>query len=153
MDAAPLCFFGEVLAERKLSGKARQELSSLEVPVDELGNLRFYGRYNTSNTTQQLSATMISVRNTVDRLDKPSAYYLGKARRFPRDTDAMVRISADDHLLQNKKRKFSHDRDDSESQPAEDPLDPLRNATTLYVGNLYGRLILLVPVCLTLIIA
>ncbi|GAD93108.1 nuclear cap-binding protein subunit 2 [Paecilomyces variotii No. 5] len=57
---------------------------------------------------------MTIVRNTVDRLDKPSAYYLGK----------------------NKKRKFSHDRDDSENQPAEDPLDPLRNATTLYVGNL-----------------
>lgn len=41
---------------------------------------------------------------------------------------------------QNKKRKFDKDRDDREEreksqEPAE---DPLKDATTLYVGNLYG---------------
>ncbi|MCJ1473038.1 nuclear cap binding complex subunit [Lambiella insularis] len=57
-----------------------------------------------------------ATRNTVDRLDKPSAYYLGK----------------------NKKRKFDRDRDDREEreQTPEEQEDPLRDATTLYVGNL-----------------
>ncbi|KAE8163064.1 hypothetical protein BDV40DRAFT_147212 [Aspergillus tamarii] len=53
----------------------------------------------------------VSPRNTVDRLDRPSAYYLGK----------------------NKKRKYSQD----EPEKAEgDSSDNLKNATTLYVGNL-----------------
>ncbi|KAJ5523352.1 uncharacterized protein N7503_003283 [Penicillium pulvis] len=47
--------------------------------------------------------------NTVDRLDRPSAYYAGK----------------------NKRRR---DRDDEKEQ--EDPNSKLHNATTLYVGNL-----------------
>ncbi|KAJ5122734.1 hypothetical protein N7526_009671 [Penicillium atrosanguineum] len=50
--------------------------------------------------------------NTVDRLDRPSAYYVGK----------------------NKRRRYN-DRDD-EKPKEEDPTDKLRNATTLYVGNL-----------------
>ncbi|KAI9822995.1 MAG: nuclear cap binding complex subunit [Thelocarpon impressellum] len=54
---------------------------------------------------------MPAVRNTVDRLDKPSAYYLARS----------------------KKRK--HDRDDRGRSP-EEPEDPLKDATTLYVGNL-----------------
>ncbi|MCJ1234853.1 nuclear cap binding complex subunit [Varicellaria rhodocarpa] len=58
------------------------------------------------------------LRNTVDRLDKPSAYYLGK----------------------NKKRKFSTPHDDREAaepeKPSEEQEDPLKDATTLYVGNL-----------------
>lgn len=53
----------------------------------------------------------VSPRNTVERLDRPSAYYLGK----------------------NKKRKYSQDDAD---KVAEDPTDNLKNATTLYVGNL-----------------
>ncbi|KAI9861710.1 MAG: nuclear cap binding complex subunit [Vezdaea acicularis] len=55
-------------------------------------------------------------RNTVDRLDRPSAYYLGR----------------------NRKRKFDRDRDEREEReksPAEEE-DPLKDATTLYVGNL-----------------
>ncbi|PLB33942.1 nuclear cap-binding protein subunit CBC2 [Aspergillus candidus] len=52
----------------------------------------------------------ISVRNTVDRLDRPSAYYISK----------------------NKRRKYSQD----EEPPTEEAPDPLQNATTLYVGNL-----------------
>ncbi|EEH37088.1 nuclear cap-binding protein subunit 2 [Paracoccidioides lutzii Pb01] len=49
------------------------------------------------------------MRPTIERLDKPSAYYLSK----------------------NKRRKFG-DRDGTQ----EDPVDPLKDATTLYVGNL-----------------
>jgi hypothetical protein len=45
-------------------------------------------------------------------------------------------------LSQNKKRKFDRDRDRDERdggdrQHEEDPADPLKDATTLYVGNLY----------------
>ncbi|GAT30297.1 small subunit of nuclear cap-binding protein complex [Aspergillus luchuensis] len=54
------------------------------------------------------------VHNTVERLDRPSAYYLGK----------------------NKRRKFSHD----EAEKPEDPVDNLKDATTLYVGNLCGEI-------------
>ncbi|RMJ06842.1 Nuclear cap-binding protein subunit 2 [Fusarium euwallaceae] len=53
------------------------------------------------------------VRSTVERLDRPSAYYQGR----------------------NKRRR---DRDDGENgeNAGEPPVDPLANATTLYVGNL-----------------
>ncbi|KAJ5617348.1 hypothetical protein N7537_002462 [Penicillium hordei] len=51
--------------------------------------------------------------NTVDRLDRPSAYYVSK----------------------NKRRRFN-DREDDESQQQEKPDEKLKNATTLYVGNL-----------------
>lgn len=42
-------------------------------------------------------------------------------------------------LLQNKKRKLHQESDsrDSNSKPTGEHEDPLRNATTLYVGNLY----------------
>ncbi|KAF4875984.1 Nuclear cap-binding protein subunit 2 [Colletotrichum siamense] len=59
------------------------------------------------------------VRNTVERLDRPSAYY--HSRRS---------LS-----LQNKRRRNDH-RDDEDSRPAEPAEDPLAHATTLYVGNL-----------------
>lgn len=53
-----------------------------------------------------------AVRSTVERLDRPSAYYQSR----------------------NKRRR---DRDDDDHDaPAEPPVDPLANATTLYVGNL-----------------
>ncbi|EXM31069.1 hypothetical protein V3481_013532 [Fusarium oxysporum f. sp. vasinfectum] len=51
------------------------------------------------------------VRNTVERLDRPSAYYQNR----------------------NKRRR---DRDDDHDQPSEPQADPLASATTLYVGNL-----------------
>ncbi|GFP59421.1 nuclear cap-binding protein subunit 2 [Trichoderma asperellum] len=51
------------------------------------------------------------VGSTVERLDRPSAYYLSR----------------------NKRRR---DRDDNAEEPAESAVDPLANATTLYVGNL-----------------
>ncbi|KAL8947529.1 MAG: hypothetical protein Q9222_006204 [Ikaeria aurantiellina] len=56
-------------------------------------------------------------RTLIERLDRPSAYYLGR----------------------NKKRKYNRDRedrDDRDKTPEEPPEDPLKHATTLYVGNL-----------------
>ncbi|KAL4917218.1 small subunit of nuclear cap-binding protein complex [Aspergillus aurantiobrunneus] len=49
-------------------------------------------------------------RNTVERLDRPSAYYVGK----------------------NKRRKYGIDG----PEEPRDPMEGLRDATTLYVGNL-----------------
>ncbi|PMB73407.1 Nuclear cap-binding protein subunit 2 [Beauveria bassiana] len=57
------------------------------------------------------------VRSTVDRLDRPSAYYQNKARL----AQAMQRDRDDDRQADSE----------SKSQP-----DPLADATTLYVGNL-----------------
>ncbi|RQM08524.1 hypothetical protein DH86_00000249 [Scytalidium sp. 3C] len=57
-----------------------------------------------------------TLRNTVDRLDKPSAYYQGrKKRRYERDNG---------------------DKDEKEEAQEEPEDDSLKNATTLYVGNL-----------------
>lgn len=59
-------------------------------------------------------------QNTVDRLDRPSAYY---------------------HNRNSKQRRRREDRDGDvdvgmKEKPQEPEEDPLRNATTLYVGNL-----------------
>jgi nuclear cap-binding protein subunit 2 len=56
---------------------------------------------------------MAIVRNTVDRLDKPSAYFNSRSKRRRTDRDA---------------------RDEEEPEQPVD--DPLKDATTLYVGNL-----------------
>ncbi|KAK8049991.1 hypothetical protein PG994_011721 [Apiospora phragmitis] len=73
-------------------------------------------------------------RNTVERLDRPSAYYLNRT------------ILTNSGLQNNKKgrRNDRNNRDEKDGdtemannqQPEEPPEDPLRNATTLYVGNL-----------------
>jgi hypothetical protein len=44
--------------------------------------------------------------------------------------------------FQNKRGKYDrHDNRDEEEKPKEEPAeDPLKDATTLYVGNLYGIL-------------
>ncbi|KAG8531365.1 Nuclear cap-binding protein subunit 2 [Bacidia gigantensis] len=62
-------------------------------------------------------------QTTIDRLDKPSAYYLGR----------------------NKKRKFRERDDDDVGREAayrektpEEQDDSLKDAATLYVGNLYA---------------
>ncbi|KAI4187704.1 MAG: hypothetical protein LQ348_004036 [Seirophora lacunosa] len=70
------------------------------------------------------------VRSTIERLDRPSAYYLGK---LPAGLPLTLKV------LQNKRRKFNRDRDDRDDRertPEEPPEDPLKDATTLYVGNL-----------------
>ncbi|MCJ1349225.1 nuclear cap binding complex subunit [Peltigera leucophlebia] len=57
-----------------------------------------------------------TLRSTVDRLDKPSAYYLGR----------------------NKRRKSNRDLDDRDERERSPEVveDPLKDAATLYVGNL-----------------
>ncbi|KAJ0104350.1 hypothetical protein J7T55_011134 [Diaporthe amygdali] len=60
------------------------------------------------------------VRSTVDRLDRPSAYYTTSGQQF-------------------NKRNRRNDRGDEhngDAEPEQPPEDPLANATTLYVGNL-----------------
>ncbi|KAI6248336.1 Nuclear cap-binding protein subunit 2 [Erysiphe necator] len=56
------------------------------------------------------------LRNTVDRLDRPSAYYQGRKKKRAND------LEVDD------KEKDTLTEDNNE--------DPLKNAATLYVGNL-----------------
>ncbi|KAI5459942.1 nuclear cap binding protein subunit 2 [Mariannaea sp. PMI_226] len=55
----------------------------------------------------------MGARSTVDRLDRPSAYYNSR-----------------------NKRRRDRDEDENMDAPAEPAVDPLANATTLYVGNL-----------------
>lgn len=43
------------------------------------------------------------------------------------------------HCTQNKRRRFN-DREEDEPQQQEKPDDKLKNATTLYVGNLYANM-------------
>lgn len=69
-------------------------------------------------------------RTTVDRLDRPSAYYVGKV--FSHPVRCMPATLTDS---QNKKRRYSYDEGDRH----DNPLDTLANATTLYVGNLYAN--------------
>jgi len=61
-------------------------------------------------------------RATVERLDQPSAYFTSRA------------------ASQNKRRKFDRDQrdgdDDTNMQNDQPEEDPLKDATTLYVGNL-----------------
>ena len=75
---------------------------------------------------------------TIERLDRPSAYYLGRVSLgFPEFTAAL-------HLAnlqyQNKKRKFGREDEDFGKADGE-PEDPLKDATTLYVGNLYAAML------------
>lgn len=45
-------------------------------------------------------------------------------------------------ICQNKKRKYGRDRDDDDvgrQKTPEEPEDPLKDAATLYVGNLYAK--------------
>ncbi|PWI64874.1 hypothetical protein PCL_08507 [Purpureocillium lilacinum] len=70
-------------------------------------------------------------RSTVDRLDRPSAYYQSRVRRANpyHKPLPLLKLTA----VQNKRRR---DRDDDHEAPPEPAVDPLANATTLYVGNL-----------------
>lgn len=66
-------------------------------------------------------------RSTVERLDKPSAYYANKSHKRRR-TDSGYRGDrgeGDDTKDQQQ-----------EAQQPEDEVDLLKDATTLYVGNL-----------------
>ncbi|KAF2224179.1 nuclear cap-binding protein subunit 2 [Elsinoe ampelina] len=57
----------------------------------------------------------VRLRNTVDRLDKPSSYVTSKYKN---------------------KRKFHNDPEPNERAPSPDIDEKLKTATTLYVGNL-----------------
>ena len=79
----------------------------------------------------------LPMRSTVDRLDKPSAYYLGKVR-FILLAPFVDHKSMLTSKQQNKKRKYNRDRDDRDDRDRtpEEQEDPLKDAATLYVGNL-----------------
>lgn len=82
-----------------------------------------------------------AMQTTVDRLDKPSAYYLGRVGAYHTCTMLFIRLI---HIVvcQNKKRKYGRDRDDDDvgrQRTPEEPEDPLKDAATLYVGNLYVK--------------
>lgn len=77
------------------------------------------------------------LRNTVDRLDKPSAYYQS---RVGHPTVLCILRLTDMALHFQNKRKYNRADDGQEERPRtpEEPAeDPLKDATTLYVGNLY----------------
>ena len=74
--------------------------------------------------------------NTVDRLDRPSAYYVGKVRESTAAAWLPTRPPEVLTRLQNKRRSRYNDRDEDEPE-REDPMTKLKDATTLYVGNLY----------------
>ncbi|KAI3336456.1 nuclear cap-binding protein subunit 2 [Xylariaceae sp. AK1471] len=68
----------------------------------------------------------VGVRSTVDRLDNPSAYYHNRNNNKRRRTD---------HGRDGRDGKDG-DTEMADAKQEEPPEDPLRNATTLYVGNL-----------------
>lgn len=87
---------------------------------------------------------MPAFRSTIDRMDKPSSYTASKVIALPSPPSKL----ANGHL-QNRKRKRNQDRerrrdgpDDEdrerrrEQSPQHDFEDKLKDATTLYVGNL-----------------
>ena len=75
----------------------------------------------------------IAERTLIDRLDKPSAYYLGRV-----SCSACLSIPSVSKLMggghQNKKRRYGGDEEIGRADA--EPDDPLKDATTLYVGNL-----------------
>jgi hypothetical protein len=80
-----------------------------------------------------------AVRNTVDRLDRPSAYYQGRVRVIIPSFGLTIT-----DFIQNKRKYIRDERDgEREKTPDEPEEDPLKDATTLYVGNLYVYLALI----------
>ena len=82
-------------------------------------------------------------RNIFDRLDKPSAYYLGRVSRYSLALHFTIQpnvVLIMGRFTQNKKRKYSRDDEDEQERTPEESEDNLKDATTLYVGNLFVRL-------------
>ncbi len=83
---------------------------------------------------------MVAQRTTVDRLDKPSAYFNNRVK--PHDDELSSPSSRTDlrsRNLQNKRRRPDRRDGDDDFEARQDqpePEDPLKDATTLYVGNL-----------------
>lgn len=65
---------------------------------------------------------------TIDRLDRPSAYFVGKVGLFH------LNINHSSSESQKKRRYNQEHNDESAQQKPQE--DPLKDATTLYVGNL-----------------
>lgn len=123
-----------------LSPLQQQLLSTQTLPFDQLQQFYYLCAYTQLSLTvflqlvihQRLSDQSPKMRNdvraTVDRLDRPSAYYHNRVRHSPRQN-----ILQRANTSQNKRRR---DRDGDE-EITEPQVDPLADATTLYVGNLY----------------
>ncbi|KAI1302565.1 nuclear cap-binding protein subunit 2 [Xylaria venustula] len=73
----------------------------------------------------------LGVRSTVDRLDVPSAYYTSRNNKKRRNDHGR-----DGRDGKDGKDGKDGDTDMADAKPEEPPEDPLKNATTLYVGNL-----------------
>lgn len=77
-----------------------------------------------------------SNRNTVERLDKPSSYAASKVAASI-STDI---APSSNFTLQNRRRKYNRDGDEGDRREKTPEFeDKLKDATTLYVGNLYVR--------------
>ena len=76
---------------------------------------------------------LYTLRNTVDRLDKPSSYTANKVPCFHN-----FEIKFSTKSSKNRKRNRNQRDDDREGGREKTPEfeDKLKNATTLYVGNL-----------------
>ncbi|PGH23634.1 nuclear cap-binding protein subunit 2 [Polytolypa hystricis UAMH7299] len=77
------------------------------------------------------------MRSTVERLDRPSTYYASKVTRASLTTVLWVSSLRQPSNFavkpQGKRRRY---QEPEAAKPQEDPYDALREATTLYVGNL-----------------
>lgn len=72
------------------------------------------------------------MRNTVDRLDKPSSYAMSKVRTSTHHPTYTPHLTQQ----QYKKRKRNNDEENPNRPPSPDLEEKLQDATTLYVGNL-----------------
>ena len=68
---------------------------------------------------------------TVDRLDKPSSYAAGKVFYFD------FRLDNNNNFKGQSKKRRRRDDDENEREKSPDLEEKLKDATTLYVGNLY----------------
>lgn len=76
------------------------------------------------------------IRSTVDRLDRPSAYYNSRVRS-PATPAEVMRLPLTQYQFNKRRRNDGdHQNGDGYAEPEQPPEDPLANATTLYVGNL-----------------
>jgi nuclear cap-binding protein subunit 2 len=77
-------------------------------------------------------AANIMLRTTCDRLDRPSSYTVSKARLHLPPTSPSWSLT----LSQNRRRYKRAPDDDTPQEKTPEPEDKLKDATTLYVGNL-----------------
>lgn len=78
-------------------------------------------------------AANIMLRSTVDHLDRPSSYTVGKVGS---PMNACHVVDARLTLFQKRRRYQRAPDDDTPHEKSPEPEDKLKDATTLYVGNL-----------------